>query len=659
MKKWLKRLDISLTLQLSFLVSALLCLFVGVIGLYTWQQQRSEINFALDQNFPKVQAAFQMEEQVNILQNAFVHLINVKSTNEKIEWYSKSKQQISELHNLIIELDENLDDNLIQILQQQTELLEKLSDNISLTLTLNEELNKLNAKMTWLHNDFHNEFTALLQEMSWQQSTLANALSQKTQSTDKIIQLKQLQQQLLIVYDLTHYEEQIINELKNQFNDQNANPTRLVNYLKYLSLSINARIKQLRIHSSTYAIQQILNDLISIGLNSKELPLLFQQRQQLFTEREQFTQQVESIFHQFRVRIDAQVGNSKNQLRILHNIVEKSSRFSGMLILISMLCACILLIAVNFVYIRLRLLKRFELLNQTVVRLSNGEQNVKVEIYGNDELGRIARLLRLFLFEMNKKTQELEMRNQALVNEIKHRIQVETTLMNTQNELTQAAKLAVVGKTLTSISHEITQPLNAMNAYVFSAKRAIHKQDMNSTINYLDKISLLVERSALIIKRLRQFGRQGSGQLQTVNLTECIQNAWDLLESKHKSRQAKLIITTKLPSVLGEDVLFEQVFVNLFLNSLEAIEHTTPYIRIEIYQQSNEHLCLWITDNGKGWSLEQKLLQPFSSSKDVNLGLGLSISQSIMQYCKGGLSIASTLTHNALIILDFKVKKDV
>ncbi|EPE64483.1 protein PgtB, partial [Pasteurella multocida 2000] len=190
MKKWLKHLDLSTGLQLSFLISGLLCLFVGGVGLYTWQQQRTEINFALDKDFPKVQAAFQTEEQINILHHAFIHLVNVKNTNEKVERYNHAKQQLSTLKELIIELDENLDEDLMALLQQQASLLEQISQNITGTLTLNDELNKTISQINWLHNDFHNEFTALLQEMSWQQSTLANNIVQQPHNKQKIEQLK-------------------------------------------------------------------------------------------------------------------------------------------------------------------------------------------------------------------------------------------------------------------------------------------------------------------------------------------------------------------------------------------------------------------------------------------------------------------------------------
>lgn len=660
MKKWIKGLDLSQGLQFSFGLSTLLCLFVGCIGLFTWQQQRSEINVALVENFPKVQAAFQAEEHINLLDNSFIRLENAGNTAEKIDGYNQAKLRLSELNKLINELKDQLDDNLGGILLEQGQVLEKLSSNISDSLVLKEAFNQVLAKINWLDAELDQEFTALLQEIHWQQFTLVKNLAKDSTNNEQLNLLNRLQQELILVNDLTQSHIQLIQEIKKPIEIKDLqNKGHFEQQLNHLAWLINQRIEQLHSHSSSHTIKQIIDELLAIGLNKEQLPTLLSRYQQLQQEKLLLIDNKQRIFDDFREKIRVQIGDSKKQIHLLHQIVEQSTKFNGVVILISLLLAVLLLISVNYFYIRLRLLKRFELLNRAVVRLSRGEEKVKIDVYGNDELGRIARLLRLFLFEIQHKQTELSKRNQVLVDEINYRIKVQNELIETQQELTQAEKFAVVGQTLTSISHEITQPLNAMNAYIFSAKRALKKQDEISVSNYLDKITLLVEKMALIIKRLRQFSKQGEVELRSVNLKESFNNAWELLESKHQHRNAELILPQHLPFILGEAILIEQILVNIFLNALEAIEDKSPRITIEVYSQNSEEICLLVADNGKGWPLSNNLLQPFSSSKSLNLGLGLYISQSIIQRCKGELSIASTLEGSALIILKFKVTKDV
>ncbi len=660
MKKWLKRLDISTGLQLSLIISALFCLFIGAVGLYTWHQQRIEIDLAIDQNFPKIQAAFRMEEQINLLENTLLNANNIRNTEEKIKWFNALQKQIKTLKYMTQSLNEDLNDEIPTIVIEQTNLLQELSLNIDNQLILNTKFNKTLSEINWLHNDFRDEFTALLQEIVWQQTTLANHLTDNLTRSKQIEQLREFQHELLLLYDFLTYEEQIVTELKQHIVSRSDYLlVALTNSLNYLKNLIDQKVKSLDKHTSSYTIKQIIESLLDIGENEQSLPQLLIERKQLDISRQQLMNKSELVISKLRKKINSQIGDNQKQLELFHYLINKSTRINGLIILSAVLFVFLFVAAINFYYIRRRLIGRFQSLNQSVERLINGESSVKISVCGDDELGRIAKLLRLFLFEVNTKNEELERRNQILLNEISERIAIQEKLVNTQQELIQAVKLAVVGQTLTSISHEITQPLNAMNAYIFSTKRAVKNNDVFSANNYLEKIENLVERTALVVKRLRHFSRQTTNTLQKINLLMCINNAWDLLEPKHKYLNARLSLPTDLPDVLGDEILLEQVFVNIFLNSLEAMQHEKPEIEIKIQNISDQRVELWVSDNGSGWPLSDKLLQPFSSSKSINLGLGLSISLSIMQQCQGNLLIASTLTKNALVILEFKVVDNV
>ncbi len=660
MKKWLKRLDISTGLQLSLIISALFCLFIGAVGLYTWHQQRIKIDLAIDQNFPKIQAAFRMEEQINLLENTLLNANNIRNTEEKIKWFNALQKQIKTLKYMTQSLNEDLNDEIPTIVIEQTNLLQELSLNIDNQLILNTKFNKMLSEINWLHNDFRDEFTALLQEIVWQQTTLANHLTDNLTRSKQIEQLREFQHELLLLYDFLTYEEQIVTELKQHIVSRSDYLlVALTNSLNYLKNLIDQKVKSLDKHTSSYTIKQIIESLLDIGENEQSLPQLLIERKQLDISRQQLMNKSELVISKLIKKINSQIGDNQKQLELFHYLINKSTRINGLIILSAVLFVFLFVAAINFYYIRRRLIGRFQSLNQSVERLINGESSVKISVCGDDELGRIAKLLRLFLFEVNTKNEELERRNQILLNEISERIAIQEKLVNTQQELIQAAKLAVVGQTLTSISHEITQPLNAMNAYIFSTKRAVKNNDVFSANNYLEKIENLVERTALVVKRLRHFSRQTTNTLQKINLLMCINNAWDLLEPKHKYLNARLSLPTDLPDVLGDEILLEQVFVNIFLNSLEAMQHEKPEIEIKIQNISDQRVELWVSDNGSGWPLSDKLLQPFSSSKSINLGLGLSISLSIMQQCQGNLLIASTLTKNVLVILEFKVVDNV
>jgi two-component system, NtrC family, phosphoglycerate transport system sensor histidine kinase PgtB len=214
MKKWFKRLDISTGLQLSLIISALFCLFIGAVGLYTWHQQRIEIDFAIDQNFPKIQAAFRMEEQINVLENTLLNAKNIRNTEEKIKWFNALQKQIKTLKDVTQSLNDDLNDEIPTIVIKQANLLQELSSNIDNQLILNTKFNKILSEINWLHNDFRDEFKALLQEIIWQQTTLANHLKDNLSRSKQIEQLRKFQYELLLLYDFLTYEEQIVTELK-------------------------------------------------------------------------------------------------------------------------------------------------------------------------------------------------------------------------------------------------------------------------------------------------------------------------------------------------------------------------------------------------------------------------------------------------------------
>lgn len=141
--------------------------------------------------------------------------------------------------------------------------------------------------------------------------------------------------------------------------------------------------------------------------------------------------------------------------------LEQIVRVSGGLILLATLLALLLARGLNHYFIRSRLVKRFTALNRAVVQIGLGRTDASIPVYGRDELGRIAGLLRHTLGQLSAQNQ--------LEQEVTERKEIESDLRATQDELIQTAKLAVVGQTMTTLAHEINQPLNALSMYLFTA----------------------------------------------------------------------------------------------------------------------------------------------------------------------------------------------
>ncbi|MGF1726276.1 ATP-binding protein [Photobacterium nomapromontoriensis] len=261
---------------------------------------------------------------------------------------------------------------------------------------------------------------------------------------------------------------------------------------------------------------------------------------------------------------------------------------------------------------------------------------------------------------VREKTHTLTGRNRQLKGEIEDRKRVEADLRATQNELIQAAKMAVVGQTMTSLAHELNQPLSAISTHVFTAKLALSKQREEQLSASLDKIDNLSSRMGRIIASLKSFSKKQSADspLKKVDIQASMKQALMIVESRAKVQQTTISsLLTHPVDCLADQVQFEQVLVNLLVNSCDAVAGCEErLITIESLSCEAGHRRLAVSDSGTGFSAEiiEKLFIPFTTTKEVGLGLGLSICRSIMNRFDGDILLASNLQGGAMVVLELK-----
>jgi two-component system C4-dicarboxylate transport sensor histidine kinase DctB len=209
-----------------------------------------------------------------------------------------------------------------------------------------------------------------------------------------------------------------------------------------------------------------------------------------------------------------------------------------------------------------------------------------------------------------------------------------------RDQLQQANRLATLGQITAGVGHEIRQPLAAMRVYAENGERLVEAGDIDGAAANFSRIVALTERLGRITDELRQFSRRGMREPRNMPIRQVIDGALLLL----RDRMNRLGTTLELPddalldiAVKGEHVALEQVLVNLLQNALDA---TGPSGRIAISIASTTTQCrLSVADNGPGIAAEMRagLFQPFATTKDSGLGLGLVISQDIMRSLGGDL----------------------
>ena len=218
-----------------------------------------------------------------------------------------------------------------------------------------------------------------------------------------------------------------------------------------------------------------------------------------------------------------------------------------------------------------------------------------------------------------------------------------------QDELAHTARLVTLGELASGIAHEINQPLAAVVNYAGASQRYLQSLGSNPQAaeriaQGLARITEHANHAAQVIKRLRGFLRKGQRRMQALQPEEVAREAVRLCQWEAGSRQVSIDehFAAGLPVVYADRVLLEQVLLNLLRNAMDANGEAHPGqpSRIELSAAEEDGLlCLRVTDQGPGVSVDalEHIFTPFYTSKAEGLGLGLSMSRSIIEGFGGAL----------------------
>lgn len=231
-------------------------------------------------------------------------------------------------------------------------------------------------------------------------------------------------------------------------------------------------------------------------------------------------------------------------------------------------------------------------------------------------------------------------------------------LSATQETLVQAGKLAALGELAAGVAHELNQPLQSIRGYTQELQSILElpilnqpfenevKSFMGEVINHVDKMSK-------IISHLRSFTRKSTEDMEWVDVTHPILEAYKMLDRQLKSRgiEVETFFSKECPSVFVNALQIEQVFINLFSNARDAIEAkgtgkgkiTIQTSRVET--KAGDFTEIRFKDDGVGMSEKtiQKAFNPFYTTKEVGkgMGLGLSLSYGMISKVHGSIRIES------------------
>ncbi|MBF9036243.1 sensor histidine kinase [Rhodobacterales bacterium HKCCE2091] len=232
----------------------------------------------------------------------------------------------------------------------------------------------------------------------------------------------------------------------------------------------------------------------------------------------------------------------------------------------------------------------------------------------------------------------------ALRQEVAERTAAEERLRATQKELVQAGKLAALGQMSAALSHEFNQPLAAVKAYADNAATFLDRDQAEEARRNIGLISQMADRMASISRHLRNFARRPQDKTGPIALLATIDEAIALMRPRIEAAGAQLRYDRPEGEieVIGGRVRLQQVLVNLMSNALDAMERVAdPAMELSV-EPSGDGWRVALRDHGPGIGrgVEDRIFDPFFSTKGPGkgMGLGLSISYNILRDFGGRLS---------------------
>jgi two-component system sensor kinase FixL len=215
-----------------------------------------------------------------------------------------------------------------------------------------------------------------------------------------------------------------------------------------------------------------------------------------------------------------------------------------------------------------------------------------------------------------------------------------------QESLRQSLRLAAAGEMAAALAHEVNQPLTALVTYGRACQHMLAQApaDMTQLTQTVGKVTEQAQRVGAIVKRLRDFLRSGTMNLERVDPGEFLQSMRASFDAEARADRIvlKVHIAADLPRVLVDKLELEIVLRNLIANAMDAIREARPSVReIKLEAIGHEHgfVRLGVIDSGPGIpaSMRDRLFLPFSTSKSHGMGLGLAISRAIVKAHGGRL----------------------
>jgi two-component system sensor kinase FixL len=232
----------------------------------------------------------------------------------------------------------------------------------------------------------------------------------------------------------------------------------------------------------------------------------------------------------------------------------------------------------------------------------------------------------------------------GFIRDLTERQETEARLQELQSELVHISRLTAMGEMASALAHELNQPLSAIANYMKGSRRLLASpsaENADLVRDAMDKAADQALRAGEIIRRLRDFVARGESERRVEDVKKLVEeaSALALVGAKDKGVRVRFAFAPGLDYVLADKVQVQQVLLNLMRNAVEAMEGSPNRdLTIATVLAQSNMVEISVADSGVGIAPEigAQLFQPFITTKRTGMGVGLSISRTIIE-AHGGL----------------------
>jgi two-component system sensor kinase FixL len=245
----------------------------------------------------------------------------------------------------------------------------------------------------------------------------------------------------------------------------------------------------------------------------------------------------------------------------------------------------------------------------------------------------------------------------GFIRDISDRVAAQTRAEELTRELNHVGRLTAMNEILSMIVHELNQPLTAIANFSQASKRLLEKGGDQSgrAVEFIEKSVRQAHRASEMIRRLRNFATRGAGEREPMVVNEVVQDAarLALIGTADQGIQTAYDLEEGLPQITADRIQVQQVVVNLIRNGIDAMldpkadQDGTLCLTIQTSRNKDGAVRISVADTGPGIApdVAADLFTSFVTSKEGGMGIGLSVSKSIVEAHGGKIWVEPNAGH--------------